>query len=401
MVVTSIECTLPRPDIAELHQQVATELSKRLLGGAPVLPMSTEDVLSFVMAGTVNLMFGAVTQALKENNPATMCCDNLVAYGASHGINMRGATRAKGYAAITGIPNNPIPDTIRFVAEISREYKLDPGVTTNPKMLDATGAASLRIVSILSGSAYDMPPGTALIVSTTIPGIDMDALSVGNGMTGGTDDETCEQLRARIIAAESAGVIVVNEAWYLQQTMSYPGVTRACTDECEGCCDPQFMAIYPFMENGVYGTVTTPPYGVPPQEVLDEMTDWMFGEHPGQGEGLAPVGQRGAYVCAAPTYMNVVASCFSGCIEGTEDRVTNALWFHIRSNYCVGSKICKDIIRSVVYAAIGQDQCFGSITLQFDSTIGREDDAFAYLACGHFLVLGTVTINPVNSVTKR
>src|SRR5882672_3926778 len=81
-IITSIDCVLPRPDIGTLAQNLKTELSQRLLGGAPVLPMSAEDVLSYVMAGTINLMHGFVTQALKENDPATMCCDNLITYGA-------------------------------------------------------------------------------------------------------------------------------------------------------------------------------------------------------------------------------------------------------------------------------------------------------------------------------
>ena len=74
-IITSID-VLPRPDIAELQQDLKTELSQRMLGGTPVLPMSAEDILAFVMAGTVNLMHGYVTQALKENNPATMRRDN-------------------------------------------------------------------------------------------------------------------------------------------------------------------------------------------------------------------------------------------------------------------------------------------------------------------------------------
>src|SRR3982750_3658114 len=96
-IITSIDCTLPRPDSATLQQKLKTEFSQRLLGGAPVLPMSAEDVLSFVMAGTVNLMHGFVTQALKENDPKTMCCDNLITYGAQHGIDLQASTRAKGY----------------------------------------------------------------------------------------------------------------------------------------------------------------------------------------------------------------------------------------------------------------------------------------------------------------
>ena len=48
-LVTDLTCVLPRPDIGELHSQLSAELSKRLLGGGPVLPMSAEDVLAFVI----------------------------------------------------------------------------------------------------------------------------------------------------------------------------------------------------------------------------------------------------------------------------------------------------------------------------------------------------------------
>src|SRR5262245_8458744 len=135
-VMTDIGCVLPRPDIAQLAEDVRTELSQRLLGGAPVLPMSSEDVLAYVMAGTVNLMHGFVTQALKENDPLTMCCDNLIKYGARHGIDLQASTRAKGYVALSGDPNALIPAAMRFVGDSGREYKLDPAVLSNPTALD-------------------------------------------------------------------------------------------------------------------------------------------------------------------------------------------------------------------------------------------------------------------------
>jgi hypothetical protein len=147
-VNTDITCVLPRPDIAELHEMVSTELSKRMLGGAPVLPLSSEDILAFIMAGTVNLMHGMVTQSLKEQDPQFMCCDNLVRYAARRGIDLLGDTRAKGYVAITGEPDAPIPGVLRFVGPSSREYKLDLGVTFNPVHLTSTGGAVLRVVSI-------------------------------------------------------------------------------------------------------------------------------------------------------------------------------------------------------------------------------------------------------------
>jgi len=391
-VMTDITCVLPRPSIAELHDDISTELSRRLLGGAPVLPMTTEDVLAFVMAGTVNLMHGWVTQALKENDAATMCCDNLIRYAARIGINLRGATRAKGYVSISGTPAAPIPPNIRFVGASSREYKLDPGVTFNPTLLDSTGRAVLRIVAALPGGEFNLGVGSPLTVATTLPGIDPEGLVIGNGMIGGTSNETCDMLRARVLAAESSMILSTNEKWYITETLRYPGVTRACTDECEGCCDPTYLVIYPFFE-GVYGDAVTAPYGVPPGEVIDEMNWWMWGRNVGKGEGLAPVGVQGTYRCGAPVKINVTGYCFRGCDDIAIDRIIKALNTYIRIMYCVGSPICREHLRAAVYGAVG-DPCFSTVTFTFDppEAVRRQDDAYIVLECGVFPVLGEVVV---------
>jgi len=391
-IISPIDCVLPRPDIGQLRDELAAELSIRLLGGAPVLPGSAEDVLAFVCGGAVNLMFGAVAQTLAQNDTATMCCDNLVRYGARRGIDLRGATRAKGYVAITGTPAASIPSTIRFVGASSREYKPDPATVTNPVELDAQGRAAIRVVAAGPGSIFNLDVGSPLTVTTTLPGIDMAATVVGSGLAGGSNDETCEALRSRVLAAEASETVVVTEAWLLQQTLQYPGVTRACTDDCAGCCDPTFTVVYPFMES-VYGAdYMTEPYGVPPCDVLDEMTAWMFGAEPGRGQGLAQIGQRGVYAAALPTVMNISAQCLSGCPDGAADRIKTALWPFIRSSTCVGSTICKDEMRGQIMRALGPGLCLAHIQLDFGDTIGNEDDANAYLACGRFLVLGSIDL---------
>ena len=389
-LVTDLTCVLPRPDIGELHSQLSAELSKRLLGGGPVLPMSADDVLAFVIAGAVNLTHGFVTQALKENDPATMCCDNLVTYGAQHGIQLRGATRAKGYIALSGTAGALIPSTMRFVASSSREYKLDPAVTFNPKSLGPDGAV-VRVVSVTAGAVFNAPTGTVMTVATTTPGINGEAIVVGNAITGGSDNEDCEELRMRIMAYERAGALTTTAAWYCQKTMTYPGVTQCCEEECNQCCDPMNLTIYPFM-HGVYGDKLTAPYGVPPVEVLEEMTHWMFGDLPGMGQGLAPFGIRGKFCAAQPTHLTMKAYCHRGCPSGTTDRIKAGLQTYIANNTCVGTPICKGQMATVAYMSSGIENCFSSISFEFDGSVARQDNAFAYLDCGHFLVIEDVVL---------
>jgi len=390
-------CVLPRPDIAELAEAIRTEFSKRLLGGAPVLPLSSEDILAFVMAGTTNLMFGAVSQTLREYDPEMMCCDNLVRYAARHGINMLGATRAKGYLALTGDANAQIPSNIRFlgppIGPASGEYKLDLGVTYNPTRLNAAGGAVVRVVSDLAGAVFNLPLGAIMAVASTMPGIDTDATVVGNGLTGGTDEETCEHLRARVLNAEATGVLSTNEAWYIEQTMKYPGVTRVCHDDCEGCCDPAHITLYPFFE-GVYGDVATAPYGIPPAEVIEDMNHWMFGENNGKGEGIAPVGITGKFACPTPVKVNITVHCFRGCKNIAVDRISDALRTYIRGVYCVGSKMCKGHLLSVAHTAVGEP-CFSGASYTFDPAEGlrREDAAYLVLDCATLPILGDVILS--------
>ena len=297
---------------------------------------------------------------------------------------------------MTGAPGSVIPANIRFVGESSREYKLDPGVTFNPTTLDSTGGAVVRVVAALGGSTFNLAAGNNLTVSTTWPGIDLNATVVGNGIAGGTDDETCDQLRTRIIASEAAGVISTNLAWYMQQSARYPGVTRCCIDECEDCCDPNYIVLYPFMD-GVYGTMNatsvTPDYGVPPCEVIDAMNLWMWGPEPGKGGGLAPVGIVGKYTQALPTYFDVQGYCFAGCSNVALQRMVGAVNAYLAAVSCVGSALCLEQMRAIIYTSLGTDSCFSQIDFDFDETIGRVDAAFAHLACGHFAVLRTVCTN--------
>lgn len=385
----SIDCTFPRPSIQDLQNDLKTEISTRILGGAPVLPMSNEDILAFIMSGTVNLMHGYVNQALKESDPSSMCCDNLVAYAARKGIFLTTATRARGIVVLTGTPGTVIPDTIRFVGSESREYKLDPTTITNPTVVGGDGRAPLRVAAATGGAGYNVPAGTVLTLASTTPGLDATAAVSDGGMRGGAPAEDCDTLRKRVLGLEGAGAVSTNLAWFQGQALRWPGVTRVCVDQCEGCCDTGRIDMYAFFD-GAYL-----PDGVPPSEVLDEMTEWMFGENPGRGEGRAPVGSVGAFKTPLPTYLDVVVQCWQGCEAGMDQLIKDKLAAYAIQEYCVGSKICKKHLEAVISQAMSSTGCYAGVQFNFDDSLAREDSAFAYLDCQHYLSIRSVVFGAV------
>ena len=42
------------------------------------------------------------------------------------------------------------------------------------------------------------------------------------------------------------------------------------------------------------------PCGIPPQHIIDDITDWLFGEHQGYGEGQVEIGVCGDIRCSDP-----------------------------------------------------------------------------------------------------
>lgn len=380
----SLDCTIPRPSIEELQQTAKTEISTRMLGGAPVLPMSNEDVLSFIMAGTVNLMHGYVAQGLKESDPKDMCCDNLVIYAARRGLFLQGAERARGVVVITGTPGAVIPPNIRFVDDQSQEYKLDLSYVTNPVVMGPGGSAALFIAASGGGIRYNQAGGTTLITSTTTPGINVEATVSSAGIIGGADDETCDQLRARVLQSERTGAVSTNATWLMSQTLRWPGVSRACTDECESCCE-QGLVLYPFFD-GAYED------GIPPASVIEAMNLWMFGPARTHGEGIAPIGLLGEYRAAIPTLLTVYVDCTVGCSDDAAGAIFDAVNAVIRDETCVGSRVCIDHLRRAVSNALGTGTCPKGITFQFDGTLLHNDGMFAYLNCGHYLKQNPVVI---------
>lgn len=379
--MTDNSCDFPRPDVETVAQRLRNEISFRSLNGAPVLPGSVEDAFSYVGAGLFYEMWGALQQKWSQLDLSTMCCDNLMIWAARRNIYMQSSKRSAGYAILSGTADAAIPSGAIWVDASSNQYQLDLSTATNPTALDATGAASVRISSVLGGAAYNLAGGAALTLSSVTTGINQAATLSTAGLTGGTDDENCDAFRARLIAMRQNGVISTNQAWYKEKTLEWPGVTRVCFDDCTNAPGRNWITIYPFFD-GVY------PSGIPPQAVLDEMSAWMFGAIPGQGDGIAPVGASGNYAIAGTSQLTVTISGLALSLAA-QNLIAANIKQTLFESVCVGGTICKSLITNAISAVTGAS-CYSAITYILDAN-ATQDGVNIYLSCGHAPIL-----NPLN-----
>lgn len=422
-------CLIPRPDVKVIADRIRAQLSLKMLNGAPVLPMSNEDVIAGVLAGVYYEMYGVIDQQFSKVDPLNACCSDLYDQAARKGVFPANAKRSVGYAALVGTPGTAIPNTLEISGAGDLNFKYDTTLASNPTVLNGDGEATIRIRSLLAGLNQNLAGTQTLTTSTVVAGINSDVTLLEPGATGGSDIEECEAFRARYISILRRGPITTNVAWVQSQFYGWPGVTRVCIvrgaanlladpecgNVCSDVCSDDSFIVFPFFDD-VYGGVC---YGVPPQSLVDEMQTWFFGSVPGGGLGIAPIGMRGVVRKAQRLMVDISFYGVSGYAAAASDRI-NAEISRVLLSICPGGVLCKADIDAAISRVLGTGNCYNDATYGFRLPLPQscESDGTSYVAlslneapcgvppssdpeclnkvqlpCGYFPVLGILTLD--------
>lgn len=143
----------------------------------------------------------------------------LEAWAALKGVNRKPAASAIGTATFTGTNATDIPQgtTLNLTANIS--------YYTNEDVQISSGTASAGITATSTGSASNAPASSTLTIASPINGLNATATS--SVITGGTEIETDDSLRTRMLLAFSAPAQGGSSTDYVEWATDVPGCTRA------------------------------------------------------------------------------------------------------------------------------------------------------------------------------
>jgi uncharacterized phage protein gp47/JayE len=128
------------------------------------------------------------------------------------------ATLAEGTATFTGESGTTVPDGTRLEGP-AFSYE------TTEEIVIGTGPTEAPVRALDPGVAGNLEVGTTLSMSSTVPGADSTVTVVD--IDGGTDTETDEQLRARILQRIRNPPMGGTQENYVTWALAVPGVTRA------------------------------------------------------------------------------------------------------------------------------------------------------------------------------
>jgi uncharacterized phage protein gp47/JayE len=327
------------PTLKDVRKLTRDQVSAAV-GGAPIIPNSVLRVMSDSQSGLAHLILLYIDWLALQLLPDTAETEWLDRHGniwlvnADGSLGRKPATFASGTINCTGVNGTIVPQGSRLLQALGGvEYE------TTKEIILGVEPTPVDITALDPGTAGNAAPGDALAFSTFITGLDTAAEVVTLG--GGTDTETDDELRIRVLERIREPPMGGDKEDYVAWTLSYPGVTRAWS--------------YP-LEMGI-GTVTVrfmmddlriTDQGIPSPTDVENVRAYL--------DTVRPVAVKDFFV-EAPLPFNVDFSVRG--LETDNEATRAAIYESVRQMFLdraqPGQTIWKSWVSEAISAAVGED----------------------------------------------
>ena len=232
------------PWLTPTLQQVRTLNANNIVGqlqSQPLIPNSSLRVMADANAGLAYLNLLYLDWLAKQLMPDTAEKQWLDRFGQIWLGGRKTATYAQGSVTVTGIPGTIVPSGSQLNSGSPIGDALFVYATTQEITIGVSPTA-VNTIAITPGAGGNAASGTYLSFSVATAGVDGSAQVVT--MEGGTDQETDDELRTRVLLRIREPPMGGDADDYVQWALSYPGVTRAWCSPLEmgiGTCTVRFM----------------------------------------------------------------------------------------------------------------------------------------------------------------
>ena len=210
-----------RPTLTTLRTQAMQDITASDLPGADgLLRRSALRVLAWVQAGLAHLHYGFLDWISRMAVPFTAEAEFLEAWAALKGVTRKAPSATTGTATFAGTNGVVIP----AATAVNRSDNV--GFVTGSAVTIASGSAVVSMTAAVAGSAGNFDAGTVFTLAVAIAGVSPVSTSSAQ-VTAGTDLETDDSLRTRMLQVYAAPPQGGDRMDYIEWALSVPAVTRA------------------------------------------------------------------------------------------------------------------------------------------------------------------------------
>ncbi len=211
----------PRPALSDLRAQVASDLTSGLKTVDGLLRFSNLGILGTSVAGLSHQHYGYLAWIAKQSNPYTASGEYLEAWAALKEVYREAATFARLQATFLGAVEAVLPVGTQVVRSDGVVY-----VVTGSAAVGVAGTVVVEVLAVDSGVSSNASNGTAVTLASVVQGVQSTG-AVTAQVVPGTELETDDSLRTRMLSAYQARARGGAVDDYLQWALSATGVTRA------------------------------------------------------------------------------------------------------------------------------------------------------------------------------
>lgn len=209
-----------RPTLPALVSRAEADMRSRLAGVDPLLRRNLTSIIARMEAGTAHGLYGYLDWLALQLMPDTAESEHLERWASIWGVFRKASGKAGGMAALTGRAGAVLPAGTIWQRSDAVQYE-----TTAESLIDDAGTGNTPVRALAAGVAGNAPAGVTLSLTLPVDGIVVDAVAV-NGLSGGTEAETDESLRARLLSCIRNPPMGGNKKDYETWALAVPGVTR-------------------------------------------------------------------------------------------------------------------------------------------------------------------------------
>ncbi len=216
------------------------------------------------------------------------------------------AQQASGYLQFTGIENTYIPAATQTESEDTTYMTTDDGT------IDSSGTCVIPAVCVQSGIIGNTPAHTINKLVYVINGV--YAVDNPAAFAGGTDEETDEAFRSRILQKIQQPISSGNEAHYVYWAQQVPGVAAA---RCKGCWNGPGTVKVVLLGNDVT---------IPDDDIIQSTADYIAQNR--------PVGANVTVAAAVPLEINITAAVILAAgyaVETVKNNIQNNIVSYFKS----------------------------------------------------------------------
>lgn len=210
-----------KPTLQEIIDRIVSDFNTRVDNATTFLRRSVFRIFGRVFGGAVHLVYGYIDFLKRQLFTTTADSEGLETLGSEYGIVRKVGTKAQGTGTATGTTGLTINAGTQLQSDSGFIYTVDSDVTL------VAGTGSVSITAEEYGDDSNDEGGISLSFVTPIAGINSTITISVNGITGGVDEESDDDLRDRILTRKRqpphGGAEFDYEVWAKEVS----GVTRA------------------------------------------------------------------------------------------------------------------------------------------------------------------------------